>query len=111
MDNISKEEILEKSKKENKGMDLIERESTKEGAQIALTVGIIISTILYILDFIIYGKLNYGYYLIFVGMQTALYMYKYIKSKTKSNMFIALLFGISFVLFTIIYILSLCNIL
>ena len=59
---MEKEEILEKSRKENKNRDIFEKEVLKEGGNIGGIAAGILATLFFILQIAAGGGINYGLY-------------------------------------------------
>ena len=102
---MDREDILEKAKKENKGADEMYNYLYRRGAQIAMTVGLIICVIAMIVDLILNSQFTLlGYFAFFIeaGMQFALQLFLAIKSKNAANKASAILFGIALIIWIVL---------
>ena len=97
---MNKEEILAKSRAENKGTDEREKLVLIKAGQIAFTVGgvmcMLIALFNSILSMVDHGgtradpKLNTMLWSIYLSMLGSLFLYKYIKLKKKHELFLAI---------------------
>ena len=97
---MNKEEILAKSRAENKGQDEREKQVLIKAGQIAFTVGgvmcMLIALFNSILSMVDHGgtrfdpKLNTLLWAIYLSMLGSLFLYKYIKLKKKHELFLAI---------------------
>lgn len=89
---MDKNEILEKSRAENKNKDIYEQEVLKQTSYYALLALLILATLFLIVQILTGGGINYGLYaLVFCGNMTTTWV-KYIKLKQKNLLFIAVLY-------------------
>ena len=98
---MNKEEILERSRAENKGTDDREKQVLIKAGQIAFTVGgvmcMLIALFNSILSMVDHGgtradpKLNTMLWSIYLSMLGSLFLYKYIKLKKKHELFLAII--------------------
>lgn len=84
---MKKEEILEKSRKENKNKDLQEIEIERKSAVIVAISIAVLSIVFYALEIAIKGTTNYGLYSFICIYNTIVFGYKGIKMKNKANIF------------------------
>ena len=97
---MKKEEILAKSRAENKGQDEREKQVLIKAGQIAFTVGgvmcMLIALFNSILSMVDHGgtrldpKLNTMLWSIYLSMLGSLFLYKYVKLKKKHELFLAI---------------------
>jgi len=101
---MNKEEILKKSREENKNKDLYEKEvslvATKWGAMFAL----IITTIFFIVQIFVGKGINYGLYTIVLSANSGTNLYKAMKLGKQRDVIMAILYVIAIVVFSIAYI-------
>lgn len=105
MDNMEKNDILEKAKKENKNGDEMYSHFYRQGAQMAMAIGLIVCVIATIVDLILNSKytlLGYFAFLIEISMQFPLHLFLAIKTKNKANKVSAILFGIALVIWLVL---------
>lgn len=104
---MNKEEILEKSRKENKNRDIYEQEITKQGNTIVCSTMAILATIFFIIQIFTGGGINYGLYAIVFCQPTLLYWTKWIKLRQPQQLAFVLLYTILVLLFSISHIYNL----
>ncbi|MBQ6168844.1 DUF6442 family protein [Ruminococcus flavefaciens] len=80
---MNKEEILAKSRQENKGNDPVAVDIKAKGLQLGAKIGITMAFILYFADMAFFDERNYGYYSLFAAFLTAFWGYK--ASRTKET--------------------------
>ena len=110
---MDKNEILEKSKKENKGADEMYNYLYRRGAQIAMSIGLVVCCIAMIVDLILNSQFTLlGYFasLIEISMQFAMQLFLAIKIKSKANIVSSILFGIALVMWIVIIVMRLLGI-
>ena len=101
---MEKDEILEKSRKENKNQDLFEKEVSQKGGNIATIVAAIIGTIFYVIQILVGSGENYGLYAVVLSIPATGYMVKAIDMKKKRDLIISILYIIAVLFFSIIHI-------
>ena len=79
---MNKEEILERSRKENKNKDVYINEINTKGGNIAAIVGLILTTIIFISEILLGFGMNYGLYGIVFSVTGTSNLYKAIKLNT-----------------------------
>ena len=102
---MKKEEILEKSRKENKEKDFVAIEVENVAVKIAALAVLILSSIYYISGIVIAGIDNKGWYSIIALYCAIVFGYKGIKLHNKMN----LICGVIWLLVSIILIVSYMN--
>lgn len=88
---MNKEEILEKSRKENKHKDIYANEINVRGGYIATIIGLILTTIIFISEILLGFGINYGLYGIVFSITGTSNLYRAIKLKTTKSFAIATL--------------------
>ena len=88
---MNKEEILEKSRKENKNRDIYEQEITKQGNTIVCSAMAILATIFFIIQIFTGGGINYGLYAIVFCQPALLYWIKWKRLRQPKQLTFALL--------------------
>lgn len=96
---MNKEEILEKSRSENKDQDLYEKEVMKDASQAGVLTAGVLATIFFIIQIFAGGGMNYGLYSIVFAINSATFIYKAIKLKRKHEIFVA----IAYTLLTLVF--------
>lgn len=87
---MDKDEILEKSRSENKNRDVYEQEISLEANTYALIVLLALATVFFVVQVFTGGGINYGIYaIVFSGHMTTAWV-KYIKLKRKKDILLAI---------------------
>lgn len=76
---MNKEEILERSRKENKNKDIYESEVNIKGGNIAATVGLTLATIIFVSEILLGFGINYGLYGVVFSVTGTANLYKALK--------------------------------
>ena len=100
---MDKDEILARSRKENKDMDFVEAEVRAKANGVALNVGIMVCGLLSILRIIFLDTLDYSAWTVYFSALTATMIYKYVKLRKRHELVIGLFYGVCFVMFFILY--------
>lgn len=91
---MNKEEILEKSRKENKNKDVYENEILKQGQAAGCIVMAVLALIFLVAQVVAGGGIDYGIYAIMFSAQMARYWVRWFKLKTHSELAMALLYTV-----------------
>ena len=89
---MNKEEILAKSRAENKNQDAYEKEILKQGQVVSLIVIVIIATVFFIVQIFAGGGINCGIYAIVLSGSMATFWVKWIKLRRRHELAMALLY-------------------
>ena len=109
---MDKKDILEKARKENKGVDEMYNHLYRRGAQHAMVVGLIVCVIGMIVDLIINSEFTLlGCFMMIMqsSMQATLYGFLAFKGKKRGDLVCFILDSIVIVLFIIVLIIKLLN--
>lgn len=106
---MKKEDILEKSRKENKNKDIFVDEVLKEGRSIGAMVAVIMATIFFVIQIFVGGGINYGLYAVVFSMFAANYVVKAIRMKSKYEIIFAIFYIIIVLLLSFIHVYQLVN--
>ena len=104
---MNKEEILAKSRAENKGTDEREQQVIARAGQIAAAVGGLLCMAISILEAIFHDTFSVIPWLIYTGMQGALFLYKYLGLRRRHELILAILFLALCAAFAVCYVISL----
>ncbi len=74
---MNKNEILEKSRQENKGSDLVEKEALYEASQKAVAAGGILCMVISFFDIFLGGSFNYTLWGVYLSMTGTTLLVKY----------------------------------
>lgn len=89
---MEKDQILEKSRKENKNRDIYEKEILKEGRNIGAATAGILATIFFVIQILTGGGINYGLYAVVFSIPAAAFTVKAFRMKKKHEIFIAAIY-------------------
>lgn len=101
---MKKEEILEKSRKENKNQDVYEKEVIIKGNRYACIAAVIVATILFVVQILVGGGMNYGIYAVVCSIPMASRWTRYAKLRKKEDLFSAVCFTIAVLSFSAVHI-------
>lgn len=104
---MNKEEILEKSRKENRNKDIYEEELIKQGSAIVNIVMVILATVFFVIQVFTGGGINYGLYAIVFCHSMVLSWIKWRKLRQRQQFLLSLLYTVSVLLFSIVHIYTL----
>lgn len=106
---MDKNEILEKSKQENRGQDLASLETAKASMQMGMTITICILAVIAVVDALAFSRMNSGALLGITGGCSAMFAYKYTKLRKKHELYIALIYMLAAVFFLVMWIISIAK--
>jgi len=104
---MNKEEILEKSRNENKNQDIYEKEILKNGTNIGAGVAAVLATVFFIIQIFVGKGMNYGLYAIVFSIPATEFVVKAVKLKRKHEIIISVLYVIAVILFSAAHIYNL----
>ena len=104
---MDKEEILEKSRKENQNKDLVEAAAMAKTNQIAISVGILACGVLEVLHAIFRETVDYGIWSVYFTMLSTTMLVKYAKLRHRHELLLGLLYTAFTVMFFVFYVLDL----
>lgn len=104
---MDKEEILAKSRTENKSMDEYEKSVLDKAGKISVQAGLLLCCLIAILEVIFTGKASMGSWTIYFGMLTTQFLVKYSKLRQKHELLVTAFYGVLFLFFLIFFIKSL----
>lgn len=105
--NMTKEEILEKSRKENRNVDMFDLEIQKKAASIAIIAAIFLGTIIFAVNFLVTKNPHYDVFILICGMESVLFFVKFVKMKKIHELIVAICYTAGFLLFTAAWIINL----
>ncbi len=106
---MEKNEVLEKSRKENRGGDERDAQITAKAWRLAAAVGIMLCGITSSVYAIVYDKPTpyiLSNTMIWLGMVATVYTVRAVRLKTKSDIVFAVIMGAMFVVFTVLFAMS-----
>lgn len=101
---MNKEEILEKSRIENKNLDLFEREVSQKAGNLAAIIAAILATVFYVIQFFVGLGQNYGLYAVVFSIPATGYLVKAIRMKNKKDIVAAAVFIIVTLFFSVTHV-------
>ena len=104
---MTKEEILEKSRTENKGKDIVEDEYTRKGFLVCWLVTWTAACAVAVLEGILLGKQNSGLFFALMSGLFVFFLLKYMKFRKKHELFVTIAYGTAAVCFLTAWIISL----
>lgn len=97
---MTKEEILEKSRNENKNKDLADLEVQAAALRIAFYSSFGFCILTSVLSMVFTGKVNLTGWMIFTGMVSTVFLVKFIMAKKKHELFVFICYAVLFALCT-----------
>lgn len=101
---MNKEEILEKSRKENKNQDIYEKEVIDQGNKYACIAAAVLATIFFVVQIFVGSGMNYGLYAVVFSMPMGGFWYKFFKLHRRHELFVSIAYSVVVVLFSIAHI-------
>ena len=101
---MNKEEILERSRKENKNQDIYEKEIIILGNRYACIAAAVLATIFFVIQIFVGEGIDYGLYAVVFSMPMAGFWVKYKKLHKKHELFVAVCYTIGVLLFSVAHI-------
>lgn len=97
---MRKEEILKKSRRENKNQDLYEKQVMAAGGNAGAVAAAVLATVFFVAQILTGGGMNYGLYAVVFTIPAARFTVKAIKLRRKHEIALAALYWLSVVLFS-----------
>ncbi len=104
---MNREEILAKSKQDNRGKDIADLEVSKASMQLGWLIAVCTLSFVAVVEAIVYDRMNSG---IFFGVMTgcaAIFISKYRKLRKPHELFVSIMYVIAAVAFLIAWVLQL----
>lgn len=89
---MNKEEILARSREENKSKDIYEQEIIRRGQSIAIIVTMILATIFLVVQILTGGGINYGLYALAFCPEMVIFWLKWVKLRRRHELLWALIY-------------------
>jgi hypothetical protein len=103
---MNKEEILKRSRQENKNKDLAELELTKNAYAIACGIMSILASIFMLMEVLQDKGLNLSYFALILSVYASVSWYKYAEKKQRNDLLLSLLYTFAAALCTLSYLFS-----
>ena len=97
---MNRDQILEKSRKENKNQDVYEKEVQKEGGNIGAIVAAILATIFFAVQIFLGEGMNYGLYAVVFSIPGTGFIIKSIRLRKKHEIAVAICYVIIVLMFS-----------
>lgn len=104
---MKKEEILERSRNENRNADLYEKEVLIQAGNVSAGVGTLMCAVLFITQALLGGGTNSGLWAIMMSMQAGAFAVKAFRLRRKSDIAWAIINGLLALTLAVLYICSL----
>lgn len=92
---MNKEEILEKSRKDNRNQDVFEKEVVRDAGNIGAIVAVILATIFFVIQILLGEGMNYSLYAIVFSVPATGFIVKAIRLKRKHEILVAAIYTIA----------------
>src|SRR5574344_2597107 len=96
---MTKEEILAKSRDENRNEDLIDLEVQSIAAKVGIYVSFLLCAAISIVEFVFTKKVSLQCWLVFTGIEATIFLIKFIKMHKKHELFVCIFYSMAFILF------------
>lgn len=106
---MNKDEILERSRRENKNQDIYEKEVIIKGNRYACIAAAVLATIFFVIQIFVGGGINYGLYAVVFSMPMAGFWMKYAKLRKKHELLVAICYTVGVLLFSAAHIYQLIS--
>lgn len=104
---MNKDEILKKSREENKGCDFVEGAVLAKANALSLGVGMIVCGLLSVLAAIFRGVPDYSAWTVMWAIQASIFLFKYYKLRRRHELALGLFYGALDIFFFVFYLHSL----
>lgn len=91
---MTREEILEKSRKENKNQDVYEREVLQQGANVGAVTAAVLALVFFITQIALDYGMDYGLYAVLFAFPAGQFAVKAVRLKRKHEIIAAVLYGL-----------------
>ena len=108
---MDKDEILERSRKENKDMDLVEDEALAQASKIAVSAGCGVSGLLTIIQSVFQNRIDFGLWTVMFSVLATTMLVKYTKMRKRHELMLGLLFLVLAIFFFVWYLLDVLGVL
>lgn len=92
---MTKEEVLEKSREENKKQDIYEKDVIIQGNRCACIASVVLATIFFVIQIFTGGGMNYGLYAIVLSIPMGGFLFKYYKLRKKHELFVTICYAVA----------------
>ncbi|MBP5618233.1 MAG: hypothetical protein J6X61_03685 [Clostridia bacterium] len=107
---MNKDEILERSRRENKNMDERERDALARAGRVASGVGGLVCGVILILEAIFAGQISYAIWAVYLSITGTTLLYKFLRLRRKHELIFGLIELALAAVFLVFYILQLTGV-
>ena len=100
---MDKDEILERSRKENKDRDFVEDEALAQASKIAITVGAFVCGLLTIIQSISQNRIDYGVWTLMFSILATMMLVKFVRLRKRHELVTGLIYLGNSILFFVFY--------
>jgi hypothetical protein len=104
---MEKEEILEKSRNENKGSDELELSVLASSGKLAAQIGMLVCCLVAVLQVIFKNTISFESWMIYFSILGTIFTMKYLKLRRRHELLLAILYDGLFVFFTVLFVVRL----
>ena len=104
---MKREEILAKSKQENRGQDIANLEIARDSMQFGWIAAICILAVVAVTEAMKYGRMNYGIFLAVMAGSAAVFISKYLKLRKRHELILSIVYTAAAAAFLVAWILQL----
>ncbi len=104
---INKEEILAKSRKENKDKDLFKIEVQVNAGNVGAIAGVILATVFFVTQSLLGDGLDFGLYAIIFSIPAAGFIVKAIRMKRKRDIVLSIIYTLATLILSVAHIFNL----
>ena len=101
---MNREEILEKSRKENKNQDVYEQEVLKQSNEVAAFVMVLLAAVFWLIQIFTDGGINYGLWALVFAQNMTTFWVKYVKLRRRHELIFAILYTAAVILASVCHI-------
>lgn len=104
---MKKEDVLEKSRNENKGADELELSVIAAAGKLAAKIGMMVCCLIAVLQVIFTDAVSYESWMIYFSILSTMFIEKYIKLHKKHELALSILYSALFIFFTVLFVIRL----
>ena len=104
---MNKEEILAKSKQENRGQDIANLEVSKASMQFGWITAVCLLALVAVVEALVYDRMNYGIFFAVMAGCSAIFINKYLKLRKRHELYITIVYIIATIAFFVAWVLQL----
>ena len=106
---MTREEILERSRNENRGKDVADLEVSKSGMVIGWILVCILCGVTMVIDGIVFGRFPMEFLFCVLGALAAVFYYKFFKLRKKHELLMAIVYSVTSVCWLVSWIIQIAN--